>query len=528
MRTSTKLWTWLMVSVLCALGASTASDAEILDIPGEYDTLEEAAAAATSGDTIRIGDGIWTGPGFRNVSLPEVGWLTILGANGADATIIDAEDLGNVLRLGPGGACLQGITLRNGKAASGGLVAASDGGMILVDCCFESSSTTGGNGSAIIAYGAFEATGCTFRGNSGPSVIYLEQGGIEITDCAFQDNMGICLQIPDMFGTVEGCRFERNADWCVRAYFHSNPVIRGCEFVENTRTLAALGDDLLVEDSRFIGNGSLVGENVLWIVEATVTLRRSLFVENEGEAIVKWDYTGIGSVFVESCTFADNHATSGVLSIDSSSAGMDLQGAIDRTIIALNHGGPAVHHVGDPSNDPPDFLCTDIYGNEGGDWTDWIDGFLGVSGNFAADPLFCGGGFPGTEWNLQPESPCLPGQHPDGADCGLIGALDEGCVSVGVSTALSTAPAFELHARPNPFHAGTILSLEEVAVGGWFELYDATGRAVTRLAIPSHTSRVRWDGTDAAGRLVPAGVYYVRAVTPGGAALGVGRLTRLP
>ena len=79
---------------------------------------------------------------------------------------------------------------------------------------------------------------------------------------------------------------------------------------------------------------------------------------------------------------------------------------------------------------PPTLSCCDIYGNGEGDWVGCIADQLGVNGNFSACPSYCISGhlWPG----LCDESPCLPGNHPDGYDCGLIGAQGEGC-SCGVS-----------------------------------------------------------------------------------------------
>jgi len=50
--------------------------------------------------------------------------------------------------------------------------------------------------------------------------------------------------------------------------------------------------------------------------------------------------------------------------------------------------------------------------------------------NFNADPLFCGAG----NYYLRADSPCAPGNHPDGFDCGLIGPLPVGCGTVSVQT----------------------------------------------------------------------------------------------
>ena len=69
--------------------------------------------------------------------------------------------------------------------------------------------------------------------------------------------------------------------------------------------------------------------------------------------------------------------------------------------------------------------CSDLYGNAGGDWVGCIADQYGVNGNLSADPTFCdrnSGNF-----MLCENSPCAPGHHPQGEDCGLIGAFGVGC-----------------------------------------------------------------------------------------------------
>lgn len=49
----------------------------------------------------------------------------------------------------------------------------------------------------------------------------------------------------------------------------------------------------------------------------------------------------------------------------------------------------------------------------------------GVDGNISRDPQFCGED--AREFSLQASSPCLPGNHPDAYECGLIGLMPVGC-----------------------------------------------------------------------------------------------------
>jgi predicted outer membrane repeat protein len=78
-----------------------------------------------------------------------------------------------------------------------------------------------------------------------------------------------------------------------------------------------------------------------------------------------------------------------------------------------------------------DLSACNVYGNGGGDWVDCIAEQLGVDGNFSADPLFCD--LVIGDLTLYTSSPCLPGNHPDGGDWGLIGARGAGCSETGIA-----------------------------------------------------------------------------------------------
>ena len=74
--------------------------------------------------------------------------------------------------------------------------------------------------------------------------------------------------------------------------------------------------------------------------------------------------------------------------------------------------------------------CSDIFGNVGYDWGGRIEDQLGTDGNFSEDPLFCDP--VSNDFTLDCNSPCLPGNHPDGVDCGTIGAHGLGCGATAV------------------------------------------------------------------------------------------------
>jgi hypothetical protein len=77
------------------------------------------------------------------------------------------------------------------------------------------------------------------------------------------------------------------------------------------------------------------------------------------------------------------------------------------------------------------FSCCNLFGNTGGDSICGVDD----GGNFSLDPRFCD--VLAGDFRLHEDSPCLPGNHPDGADCETIGALGVGC---GMATPIGEGP----------------------------------------------------------------------------------------
>jgi parallel beta-helix repeat protein len=76
----------------------------------------------------------------------------------------------------------------------------------------------------------------------------------------------------------------------------------------------------------------------------------------------------------------------------------------------------------------PVIECNNVFNASqkyGGDCPDQT----GINGNISVDPQFCG--IPGSgNYYLQSSSPCAPNNHPDGTNCGQIGAFGVACGSV--------------------------------------------------------------------------------------------------
>ncbi len=248
--------------------------------------------------------------------------------------------------------------------------------------------------------------------------------------------------------------------------------------------------------SRYLGGGLAVH----WY--AALECVGSVFVENEctslapgGSALSATTHT---SLIVERCTMDRNPTSSGGVIV---LRWGNVTAAIRNVIVSNTSQGIPIF-----SPEPrPDFAveCCDFWNNTDGDWSGLVlDGLDGVDGNFSADPLYCEGAGDILDlsgpYALAGASPCAPGNHPDGVDCGEIGGMRVGCAPVSVVAAAVVAPSSPL--SPNPFR--TSVQFREAIQSG--RLYDAHGREVRVLS----PGAVVWDGVDNLGQPVMPGVYF--------------------
>lgn len=171
----------------------------------------------------------------------------------------------------------------------------------------------------------------------------------------------------------------------------------------------------------FVGNRAENG-GAIRTRSSDVVISGCLFIENQAEEIGAL-FCSSGHVLVRNCNFLGNYAT-GVSAI-SGGAGIEIQSCI----IAYNEDDWGTGPIYCGEGPPPLVSCTNIYGNDPGDWIGCVEGQAGLNGNISVDPQFCG--VPGSDnYYLQSDSPCAPGNHPDEYGCGLIGALPVGCGTV--------------------------------------------------------------------------------------------------
>lgn len=236
---------WLSVILWLAFCGPAA--AAVLDVfadgSGPFPDLEHALGAAQPGDTLRLGEGIYTGPGNRNLILggPR---LTILSASGEPSDcVLDLAGQGRAFLVYSTPTTLlriEGITLRAGdprqlpenqlRGYGGGLAVdgLAAGGMVLVDRCIFEDHLADAGGGAFLYEAEACFSGCAFRGNTATdgAGAYCGQSaagaGVRFTGCLFHENdypypavggYGAGVYYSHSTGAVASCTFAGNRAW---------------------------------------------------------------------------------------------------------------------------------------------------------------------------------------------------------------------------------------------------------------------------------------------------------------------------
>ena len=453
-----------MISLALALALASPCLARTWHITpdgtGDAPTIQAGIDSALAGDTVLLADGTYTGEGNRDISYSGKAIAVCSETNDPAFCVVDcdgsalASHRGFVFECGEGqDAVLRGVTITNGAWYDG------DGG-----------------GGGILCWGASPTlANLIIIGNR----TARRGGGIECGDsaCPTLEN----AQIVD--NTVEkgpgggiywneGCTpvladvvFDNNsatsAGGALCGEFYFERTLSNCRFVGNSAgyggAVALCCSDCTFEDCQFLGNYAnyeLVnpgGGGALILLAGATVITRCTFEDNssvrDGGAITIFDSRVTmqscvfdanlcvgkgGCVFctgsesdlgIHNCTFARNLTTEAEVAVSGVRCEWYARLTIDNSIIAYSPVGVPVSceydcHV--------ELTCCDIFGNSSGDWVGCIAGQYGLNGNFSACPSFCCATT--GDFRLCDQSPCLPGNHPDGYDCCLIGALGEGCI----------------------------------------------------------------------------------------------------
>ncbi len=391
------------ILLLAVVAASAASVRVDWSGGGDYLTIQDGLNAVTSGDTVFVAPGTYTGPLNRNIDFMGMSVL-LVSEEGTDETVVDCEFLNRAFYFHSGegaDAIVDGFLVTRGDAGSGGGINCTNGSQPTIrNCEFLNCIASYGGGINCDAESNPRIENCRFVTN----VAGAGGGGLRVSgsskpalvDVYFYGNradFGGGMVAREQSGpTLTDVVFEANtADWSggMRVE-NSNALLTNVLFLRNEAT--QMGGGL------GIGWGSVTSE----IVNCT-------FLGNSAPiagGMICWSVTAV----VTNCTFAMNSGLpAGGLYVKD---GATLE--VSNSIFAFNLGGGG---VACQAYCYPMITQCCVFGNAGG------DGLCGTYyDNIFEAPYFCD--LMADDVTLHESSPCLPENNPFGV---LIGAHGVGC-----------------------------------------------------------------------------------------------------
>ncbi len=417
-----------MVAVACVTLSGTAV-ADIINVPGDYPTIQAGIDAAMDGDEVVVADGVYTGPGNKNLDFGGK-LITVRSASGDPSLcIIDCEGSGQGFSFHSGetsDAVVEGFTITNGSvfdAPGGGGIICSGSSPTVSKCAFSDNWAAGFGGGGVLCINSSPTLiDCTFTSNS-----------VSVSDGA---NGGGMCNVLGSAPIVVGCNFASNSAFDFEDFgsprggaiynSESSPILIGCTFTQNQ-----VNGDQSFGEGGAIYNGSssnpmLIGctfadnyaggdgadAGAMYNRGSDPLLINTLFTNNsscEGAGAVT---NNDSSPMVINSTFSHNGSFRGAL--------LNLVGS-NPTVI-----GCILWHNGATQISGP---ATVTYSCVQGGWSG--------TGNIDADPLFVDPDgldddiytWQDNDYRLSPGSPC-------------IDAADNTAVPKGIDTDLDGSPRF--------------------------------------------------------------------------------------
>jgi len=191
MMSRTRIGLTLFASVsICMLFFACSSDdnpvqppSTIVRVPGDHATIQAAIDAidsATTGWTVLVADGEYTGDGNRDISFRGKR-ITVKSEHGAGATIINCEaDSANPHRAfvfdsaEDSTSRLEGFTIKNGYADEGGAVYC-DADPLILSCVFSDNMASMSGGALYLIGSSAKVISCSFASRTANSTITVLQ-----------------------------------------------------------------------------------------------------------------------------------------------------------------------------------------------------------------------------------------------------------------------------------------------------------------------------------------------------------------
>jgi parallel beta-helix repeat protein len=459
-----RAWTALAVALTSVAFAASAA-AETWYVPAECPTIQAGIDSAAVGDTVLVECGTYYEHDIEMKS--GIHLASELGE--PDCVTVDAQQLGRVLYCSfvDSTSSIVGFTITGGIATGshpdfcgGGMYALLSSPTVKA-CRFTANEAKRGGGAYCDYASDMRFSDCEFSANvvdeGHGGGLYTNSASPSLSDCAFESNQapgfdghggGMYCQASS-FPTLLRCTFSRNGTEGLAGGMYcgsgSQPELTGCVFTENQAGICGglfcFSSSPTVTECAFIGNDALYCAGLRCEYYASPLILDCVFEGNTGQyvgaAVECDDYS---SPTLSGCTFAGNSL--GVIYCFASDATLrnctlvendgvaisvhaSSHASVENCIVAFNE-----RPVSCSSSSSADLTCTDVYGNELGNWGyDCISAQYGINGNIGEDPLFCGAMSSMSPLALHSNSPCAPEHNPE---CDLIGAWAVDCGSTAV------------------------------------------------------------------------------------------------
>ncbi len=268
-------------------------------------------------------------------------------------------------------------------------------------------------------------------------ILYIDSTGIVIRGFSFVNG----VQVPPLLAggamaidhgsavVIEDCVFRHCvADGAGAIYVsgqETSLVARRCRFEKNTSVVTGgavyvvLGATATFEACIFLHNETQIYAGAVHAHRATMNFERCLFQGGRSGDVAGALYYGTAADgFVRNCTFFDHTSPGNIAGTIVAGSGTEITRSV---FVGETHGYGVRWYTGEGTHS-----CNVFWNNARGAMG---AGSLGL-GDVVADPLFCDA--ERGDFTLAADSPCLPGNHPHGVDCGLIGAFGQGCGPVSI------------------------------------------------------------------------------------------------
>ncbi len=387
------------------------------DGSGDFATIQDALSAAVGGDVIFLGDGTFVGEGNRDIDFLGKA-VTVKSMSGdPESCVIDCQSQGRGFRFASGegpGSIIEAVSIINGFVddpdhLGGAILFGSSTSPQILGCIFKFNRADVGG-----ALGGEETASpflshCRFEQNEaygGGGACFWGDVPIAIEHCDFVDNDA------NWGGGLAVTTWSTSSAGSARDHGRGFSQVRPVDIRRDGR-----GPSVSLSHCTFFSNISRYWPGGgAYLRHGTHQVQHCSFMRNGGD--IEYDAGSglrisgppVNPSTIENCTFADHSYEYGIR------APYEVSLIIENCIFAFNSRGVSAAEV------TLDVNCTDVYGNENGDWVGILAPFEGINGNFSEDPLICG--IHRNDASLDTRSPCLPENNTCGV---LIGSAPEGC-----------------------------------------------------------------------------------------------------